>query len=307
MGGTQFIGKAIARDLIKQGHSVSIFTRGILPVDYTGFEKHFLGNRNDEMSLRQVANEEFDAVVDASAYNEHDILNLLTTLKTEGLKKYLFISSGAVYLPSWEPLTEMDATGKNDVWKEYGQNKLIAENILLQQYSCAGFPVAIVRPPYVYGQGNNLYREAYFFNSVMRGSTMPIPDSRAQVHFLFIEDLVNIISRMLDNDSINGQIFNVALDEPVSWEYLMSAVSDALKVEAKYKKIKYKGFLESRQFFPYRDQSYLLDCSKLKTFGVDEPRIRLSEGLRKAFEWQKEFKPELRDEKMSKISEALLL
>ena len=100
----------------------------------------------------------FDAVIDVTAYNSADIDDLLDGLGEFG--NYIMISSSAVYpetLP--QPFSEEMETGANLIWGDYGTNKIAAEKHLRERVPNA----YILRPPYLYGKYNNLYREAFVF------------------------------------------------------------------------------------------------------------------------------------------------
>lgn len=69
------------------------------------------------------------------------------------------ISSSAVY-PEYgsQPFKENSVLAKNKFWGKYGTDKIAAEKTLMQRVSDA----YILRPPYLYGPMNNVYRETFF-------------------------------------------------------------------------------------------------------------------------------------------------
>ena len=122
LGGTQFVGRAVAEGLIARGWDVSILTRGRLPVGYSGLTRHYRADRRDPASLRELADERFDAVVDVSAYTAADAAPVLDSLRLDGVR-YVLVSSGAVYAPSDAARAEDPPTGENEVCLPAGRGQ----------------------------------------------------------------------------------------------------------------------------------------------------------------------------------------
>lgn len=299
LGGTQFVGRAVAEGLIACGWDVSILTRGRLPVGYSGLTRHYRADRRDPASLRELADERFDAVVDVSAYTAADVAPVLDSLRLDGVR-YVLVSSGAVYAPSDAARAEDAPTGENEVWGAYGLGKLEAERLLVAERPQRGYSLTILRPAYLYGPGNNLYREAYLFDRLERGHPVPVPAGGALTRFLHIDDFVRLVVSVLE-----AEAFNCAHPEPVGWGDLVRAAAAATDVEPRIVPVDYRGAMEAREFFPFRDQAYLLDAGKAARFGLAKPSVALAEGMRSAYAWYCRERPRLADPKMTRVGEAL--
>lgn len=180
LGGTQFVGRAVAEGLIARGWDVSVLTRGRLPVEYGGLSRRYRAERREPASLRVLEGERFDAVVDVSAYAGADVRPVLEALRPGEGTRYVLVSSGAVYRPSVSPLAEDAPVGENEHWGPYGLGKLEAERLLADCQPTWGYALSIVRPAYLYGPGNNLLREAYLFDRLERGLPVPVPGGGAR-------------------------------------------------------------------------------------------------------------------------------
>lgn len=306
LGGTQFVGRAVAKGLIAQGYEVSILTRGRRPVDYDGVCRHYRVDRRSTEDLRMLAGEHYDSVFDVSAYGAEDVRPVLDTLRLDGSSHYVLVSSGAVYLPSDEPLAEDAPKGESAVWGAYGKGKREAESLLVEEQKCQGFALSIVRPAYMYGPGNNLYREAYLFDRLEKGEVIPLPEGGARTQFVFIEDVVNQLIGVAGCSGGGVEEFNCASPHPVDWGELVAAAADAVGVEPRVKVVSHRGRLEARSFFPFRDCTYLLDVAKAATCGL-EAKTSLIEGMRTTYDWYYQTRPILSDPKMDKVEEALAL
>ena len=100
----------------------------------------------------------------------------------------------------------------NRYWKTYGTDKMAAEQALL-----ARDPQAyILRPPYLYGPGNNVYREAFVFDCALQERPFYLPcDGSMPLQFFYIEDLCRLIERILDMRPAK-HIYNTGNPEPIS-------------------------------------------------------------------------------------------
>ncbi|WP_080797451.1 NAD-dependent epimerase/dehydratase family protein [Arabiibacter massiliensis] len=305
LGGTRFVGRAVAEGLIARGFDMSILTRGRLPVEYDGLMRHYRGDRRDPASLSELAGERFDAVVDVSAYAAADVAPVLDMLRFGEGTRYVLVSSGAVYVPSDAPLAEDAPIGENEVWGAYGLGKLEAERLLARERAQLGFALTILRPAYLYGPGNNLYREAYLFGRLEQGIAVPVPAGGARTQFLHIDDFVRLLLSVLDAEPWGAEVLNCAHPEPVGWDGLVRAAAAAVGVEPRIVPVDACGAMEAREFFPFRDQTYLLDVGKAARFGLAQPRIALAEGMRSSWEWFRRERPRLADPRMSRVEEAL--
>ncbi|MGL5066985.1 MAG: hypothetical protein ACRC6T_04040 [Sarcina sp.] len=71
------------------------------------------------------------------------------------------------------------------------------------------------------------------------------------------------------------------------------------------KKVKIEVAPVSREYFPFRDCTYLLSIKKSIRDGLYIPKIDLYEGLKLSYEWYLEEKPRLSDARMTRIEEVL--
>jgi nucleoside-diphosphate-sugar epimerase len=128
MGGTEFVSSSLTKYLISKGYIVDIFTRGIKLTKYDGIRNHLKGDRKSIEDLQaNISSESYDYIFDTSAYTKEDVQKLIAILNKENLKRYVFCSSGSVYIPSDEIVTEEFTRGENENWGSYGLDKKKAE------------------------------------------------------------------------------------------------------------------------------------------------------------------------------------
>ena len=139
-------------------------------------------------------------------------------------KKFIFISSvkaakdqiqGALFentRPS--PLTD------------YGKSKLMAEQYMQSRSLPAGKLCYILRPCMIHGSGNkgNLN---LLYGFVSKGLPYPLASFSNQRSYLSVENLCFIIKEILERDDIPSGIYNVADDEPLSTNEVVTLLAEA--------------------------------------------------------------------------------
>lgn len=302
MGGTEFVSSSVAKYLLSKGHKIDIFTRGKRKLNYSGIRAHYKGDRRCIEDLNNTIKDvKYDYVFDISAYNLQDVENLFSVLNVDNLKRYIFCSSGSVYKPTKEITNEDFETGSNDNWGDYGLDKLAAENYLMDLYKNRNIPIVIFRPTYIYGENNNLYRECYLFDRLTSGLDIPIPSGENMVQFIHIDDLVRVFESAMYEEKAIGQIYNVTHPEIITWNKLVNAAMEVTKKVVNIKAVNSNTVKSAREYFPFRDCTYLLDTNKCIKDNLYRPKIDILEGLTRSYKWYRDKQPKLSDDKMNKI------
>lgn len=272
-GGTVFVSRFAAEYFAQKGDNVFVLNRGNRPqpegVTPIICDRHALGD-----SLKDKA---FDLVIDVSAYTRADTESLVSALGDFGC--CVFISSGAVYpetLPL--PFNEEQKCGRNSVWGDYGTNKLDAENFLLENVGNA----YIVRPPYLYGSHENLYRAPYIFDCADSGQPVYVPRKDLSLQFFDVSDLCRFIE-ILSEVRPAEKIFNVGNPDIVTVEEWVRLCFEAAGKVPELKVAPQDCF--ARNYFCFYDMDYRLDVSRMLEIMPDVKP--LAEGIRGEYEWYK--------------------
>ncbi|MDE5666814.1 MAG: NAD-dependent epimerase/dehydratase family protein, partial [Clostridia bacterium] len=222
----------------------------------------------------------FDVVIDVTAYTAEDINALLDDL--ESFESFIMISSSAVYPETLDvPFKESDKCGKNKFWGDYGTNKIAAENVLLKRVPTA----YIIRPPYLYGEYNNIYREAFVFDCAERNKTFYLPkDGSAPLQFFHVEDLCRFVD-MLIRTKPTKNIFNVGNSTVTVKEWVECCYA---AVGKRPTFINVSDEIEQRNYFPFYDYPYALDVTAQNE--LMPKLLPLEKGLQRAYGWYKENK-----------------
>ncbi len=271
-GGTVFVSRYAAEYFAARNWAVTVLNRGSRPqpegVEAILADRHDLGE-----TLRR---RRFDAVIDVTAYTAADVDDLLDALGDFGA--YILVSSSAVYPETGvQPFREDAPLGENIHWGRYGTDKIAAEQALQSRAPTA----YILRPPYLYGPGNNVYREAFVFDCALADRPFYLPgEGEMGLQFFHVDDLCRMMAALL-RARPEQRVFNVGNEAQVSvreWAALCYAAAG-----------KTPAFLQApagedvRNYFCFRDYDYMLDVTAQRALLPET--IPLAEGLREAFTW----------------------
>ena len=292
-GGTVFVSKYVAEYYVNQGDEVYVLNRGHKKqpegVKLIEADRHELGS-----VLRDKV---FDVVLDVTAYTKTDVTDLLDALGD--FKDYIFISSSAVYPETAkQPFVEEEKTALNKFWGDYGTNKIEAEQELLKRVPQA----YVLRPPYLYGEGNNVYREAFVFECALKNRKFYLPkDGKMKLQFFHVDDLCRMIDALLAKKPAQ-HIFNVGNEEMISIKDWVTLCYEIAGKTPEFVSVTKEP--EQRNYFSFYDYEYQLDIAKQKQ--ILKETMPLKEGLKRAFAWYKNHENEvIRKDYISFIDENL--
>ena len=287
MGGHQFVGKEIVKKFLEKDYIVYVINRGMRKnIEGVVFLK---ADRNNLVEIENILKGiEVDIIIDVSAYTEEQV-DILHKVMRNKFKQYILISSASVYnnIES-TPVNEESQTGENLVWGDYAKNKYLAEKKTIENSKLYNFKYTIFRPFYIYGIGNNLDRENYFFSRIKYNLPIYIPSKNNIIQFGYVEDLALAIKSSIGNSDFYNQIFNISGDEYVT----MSEFSEICgKVISKKAIIKYinteEKKIKARDWFPFREVNLFGNISKLENTGFRNT-YSLVQGLEKTYKYNDE-------------------
>ncbi|WP_338941965.1 SDR family oxidoreductase [Fusobacterium nucleatum] len=287
MGGNQFVGKEIAKNFLEKDYTIYVLNRGTRKnIEGVFFLKV---DRDNLIEMENILKDiEVDIIVDVSAYTEEQV-DILHKVMKNGFKQYILISSASVYNNiECTPVNEGCQTGENLIWGDYAKNKYLAEKKTIENSNLYNFKYTIFRPFYIYGIGNNLDRENYFFSRIKYNLPIFIPSKNNIIQFGYVEDLALAIESSIENSDFYNQIFNISGDEYVT----MSEFAEICgKVMAKKAVIKYvnteENKIKARDWFPFREVNLFGDISKLENTGFRNT-YSLIQGLEKTYKYNDE-------------------
>ena len=222
-GGSGFLGINLIRYLKERGHNIT--SLDMVNFDYTDMKdkiKIVTGDIRNKIVVNE-ASQDIDIVIHTAAalplYRPGDILstdvegtkNLLEAAEKNGIKRFIHISSTAVYgIPDHHPLYEND---KLDGVGHYGKAKIMAEEECLK-YRGKGMCVPIIRPKSFIGPERlGVFDLLYDWANDGKGFPM-IGDGKNRYQLLDVEDLCEAIylCATLATEKVNDT-FNIGAKE----------------------------------------------------------------------------------------------
>lgn len=278
-GGTVFVSRYAASYFAAKGNDVYVLNRNSRPqvpgVTLIEADRHNLGEK-----LKGYG---FDAVLDITCYNREDAACLVEAL--DEIRDYVFVSSSAVYpetLP--QPFAETQPCGPNSIWGPYGAGKLAAEEYLRERVPQA----YILRPPYLYGPMENVYRAPFVFECAEQGRKFCLPgDGRMKLQFFHVKDLCRFMEILLDQKP-EERIYNVGNSESVTVKEWVRLCYETVGAPLETTEV-YGHF--QRSYFPFHDYDYCLNVDRQMAL---MPEVTpLSDGLAEAWAWFRDHRAEV--------------
>ena len=273
IGGTRFVGKALVSRLLSKGHEIFVFTRGNLPIPKN--VTHIKGDRSNEKDLKKL-NQSFDLIIDSSGRKLEETQRLLEYSGLPGFR-FIYISSAGVYDNThFFPVSEESPIDIES--RHIGKAK--TESWLKSE----GIPFTSFRPTYIYGPGNYNPIEKWFFDRITNGRTIPIPlDGQTITQLGHVSDLAEAISKSLETDKANNQIYNCSGSKAVTFKGLIEKA--ILATGNKISDFNLRSFDPSkldpkaRKLFPLRLTNFFTDTTKIEKDLSWEPKFDLLNGL----------------------------
>ena len=157
-----------------------------------------------------------DPVFDADN-NINGTLNILDVSRKSNIKRFVYISSAAVYgKPIYLPIDERHPTNP---MSPYGLSKLTGERYSMLYHDLYNLPVTCIRLFNIFGFQNS--KDSYsgvitkFIDRVKNDQNPVIFGDGNQIRdFIYVNDVINIISEAIENKSTIGEIINVGTGNP---------------------------------------------------------------------------------------------
>lgn len=195
IGGTLFIGKALVERLLARGDDVTIMHRGAT-TPFGDRVRAIRCDRNEVDAVRAALEpERFDVVYDnvydwARGTTPEQVLAAATATR-DGLRRYVFTSSVAAY-PLGGPFDEDAPLTSADDPNRYAAQKAESERALFDFSREHGIGVTTLRPAFIYGPHNPFDREAFFWDRIVAGRPVIVPDDGSRtMQWVHVDDVAH--------------------------------------------------------------------------------------------------------------------
>jgi len=298
-GATGFIGSWLAERLTKESNSVTILVRPNSPrrsclqsfedkVDIvygdirdTNVVEQIVKDKDlifHLAAITQVASSLKDPV-ETFSVNLQGTINLLEAIRRSDQGQALvYASTDKVY---GDPISLPIAEGHPLLGKSpYDASKIAAERATYAYFKTYGLSISISRSSNVYGGRDVNFLRAIpdFVSSAILGKKITVRGSGKHVRdYMFVDDAVEAFLKMATNiTAFKGEVFNFGTGRPTSVAELAVLIS-RLTGNIGYDVL-------GRQT-PGEIDAQFLDCTKAKEKLGWQPKVELSEGVRRTLDW----------------------
>ena len=220
IGGTLFIGRTLVERLLERGDEVVIMHRS-RGTPFAERVEEIQCDRTDTAAVqRALAGRRFDVVYDNvfdwQRGTTGDQVSAAAIAAADGLSRYVFTSSVAVYPPGGDYAEDAQLVPPNFP-NAYGAQKADSERALFALARERGIPVTTLRPAFIYGQYNPFEREAFFWDRLLDGRPIIIPaDGLSTMQWVHSQDVARAAILAAESDAAVGRAYNLANYPPVT-------------------------------------------------------------------------------------------
>jgi nucleoside-diphosphate-sugar epimerase len=230
-GASGFIGGCLCRALVEAGAEVRVLIRnlleeaaavrrGMVPClgDVAAKGALAAASRGCDVICHLAASSTADAAA-ARHVNVEGTKNVLEAAAAAGAGKVVALSSVAVYGSRLPPVVdeEYPLTGEGTA---YELTKAEAERVVERYRRATDLDITVIRPSLVYGPNSTTWTVT-LFERVKHDEIMLIDGGCAAMNLIYIDDVVRLIVRCIEDPRAKNQTFNANHSEHVTWaEYL---------------------------------------------------------------------------------------
>ena len=302
-GGAGFIGSNLVDHLLQRGHDVVAFD------NFSTGRREFLetartfpaftlveGDTLDQPALaRACAGAEFVFHLAANADVRHGTehprkdleqntiatFNVLEAMRTAGVRRVAFSSTGSIYgEPNVFPTPE-DAPFPVQT-SLYGASKLAGEGLIAAYCEGFNFQAYIFRFVSLLGERYSHGHVFDFFHALRRDSKelRVLGNGQQKKSYLYVQDCLEAMMTAIEQADARVNIFNLGADEycrvvdSIGWITTHLGVTPELKFAGGE-----RGWIGDSPFI-------LLDCTRIRALGW-KPRLTIQEGVRKTVDYLK--------------------
>ena len=234
IGGTGLISTAIVQQLVDRGDAVTVFNRGQTAVRVRGDLEILCGDRWAPGSLeRAAAGRTWDAVIDMTAFARENAAQLVDTFWGR-TAQVVVCSTVCVYGgPAAElPIRE---TSPRSPFGQYGVNKAVIEQVLLERSGELGTAATILRPSFTTGEGAGatgvLFDDALVARIRAGLPVIVMDDGRTPWAIAHVSDVARGFVAALGNPRAAGNDYHLTSHEHTDWNGVYHALAAAAGAE----------------------------------------------------------------------------
>ncbi len=224
---------------------------------------------------------------------------LLEESRQAGVRRFVHMSSCGVHGTVHTSPGNEETPFRPDIL--YERTKLAGELVAREFHQRYGFPVVVLRPPWVYGPGCK--RTARLFEAIAEGKFVMVGRGSNLRSAVYITDLLDAVELCATKGGIEGEVFIVTHDELVTVHQLIDGIARlvgvapprlrvpvwaawvmAALIETGSRSLRREPPI-SRRSLKFFTNDAAFTCAKARKVLGFEPRVPLREGLEMTYHW----------------------
>ncbi|SHH89707.1 SDR family oxidoreductase [Clostridium grantii] len=298
IGGTGTISSAISKLAVEKNWDLYLLNRGNKTDRIPEKARVIKADINHEETVVELIKDmKFDVVVDFIAYSPEQIKRDIRIFSKK-TKQFIFISSASAYQ---KPLSHYKITEStpldNPYWK-YSRDKIVCEEILMEEYRKNKFPITIVRPSHTYDERSiptaihGKKGSWQVIDRIIKGKPVIIHGDGSSLWTLtHSSDFAKAFVGLMGNGGAIGESVQITSDESLTWNRIYDCIGEALDVEVKKMHVS-TDFLVACQadleggLVGDKSNSVVFDNTKIKRLVPDYvATTRFDQGVRQCVEY----------------------
>ena len=236
VGGTGFIGFHLIKSALKKNFTVSSVSSKKPKKEKTFSKvKYVVCDISNKKNLKKkFKNKIFDYVINLGGYVDHTnkkktfsshyhgCKNLAEIFCKKNIQRFIQLGSGLEYGKVKSPQKEVSECLPRGI---YGLAKYKSSKFLLNLHKKKKFPCSIIRLYQAYGPNQDSNRLIPFvIKSCLKKKKFACTHGAQQRDFLYIDDLVNLIFKILKSKKTEGKIINAGSGQPIKIKKLIEEI-----------------------------------------------------------------------------------
>mgnify|MGYP001201533324 CR=1 FL=1 len=291
-GGTGFIGYHLAKRCLKLKWSVtSLSTKKPKKLRKLKQVRYIICDISNKKELKKKIKPSYDYVVNLAGYVDHShkkktmkshyngCKNLSSIFLSSKIKKFIQVGSSVEYGKTKSPQFE-NKKNKQKTFSVYGNAKILSTKYLLNLKKKLNFPAIIIRLYLVYGPNQDKNRVIPItISNAIKNKKFNCSDGLQFRDFIYVEDVINAIIKILKVRKLSGEIINIGSGNPIMIKSIIKNICNLVgSGEPLFGKISLRKD-EIMELYP--------NISKATKLLRWKPKIKLISGLKKTIHYYK--------------------
>lgn len=299
VGGTGTISTGITKQLVEEGHDVTLFNRGETEAEIPDVEI-IQGDRTefDRFERRLSSTDGFDCIVDMVCFTPEEARSAVRAY--DGVaEQVIFCSTVDVYHRPVDSLPVREDAPHDPNVSEYGRQKSACEDVFFDAHDDGTFETTVLRPWSTYGEGGTILHTfgtgTYYLDRLRKGKPIVVHGDGSSVWGpCHRNDVAGAFVGAIGNEDAYGEAYHVTSEETMPWDVYHETVARVL--DAPEPELVHIPTDVLRRIAPDRTEmlenhfqfSTVFDNSKAKADLGFEYTISWEEGARRTIEWLEE-------------------